>query len=123
MTRPKPIDYREFEWQMYCQKHGLEDSATNRDAWLERLNSEQYVPYVVGFRLRFERKKSKLTQEEAAHAIGVAASTLASWEAGEHDISLRDAHQLMMLYQRFPGNRQEWDRANLNAITGVPMYV
>lgn len=115
MTKAKVRDPDSYEWELIKRKNGLDDS--DKIAWKEEKEKADFNPSVIGWRLKFERLKSGLTQVEAAGAMGVSEATIAAWERGNNDISLKDAHRLMMLYRRIPGNRPRWDTANLNALT------
>ena len=92
------------------------------DKYRKRQILENYDGYVVGQRLREERKLSGLTQMEVAEALGVCHQTVSMWETGKADLTLRDAHRLMMLYRRIPGERnEEYEEPNLNDLTWTPM--
>lgn len=87
----------------------------------KRRTIETYDSIVVGRRLRDERLMSGLTQKEVAAALGVTYQTICLWETGRVDLTLRDAHRLMMLYRRIPGDRPDGEQANLNDLTWTPM--
>jgi DNA-binding XRE family transcriptional regulator len=105
------------------------DKVESPDADIEEVSSkyrkrrtiENYDSIVVGHRLRDERLMSGLTQREVAAALGVTYQTICLWETGKVDLTLRDAHRLMMLYRRIPGNRTDDQQANLNDLTWTPM--
>ena len=120
MTKAKVRDPAAFEWELVKRKNGVQDC--DKQAWEEERKGADFSPLQIGWRLRFERRMSDLTQVEVAGALGISESTIAAWEHGDNDISLKDAYRLMMLYRRIPGNRGEYEVANLNALTNSYLF-
>lgn len=118
MTAPK-MRSREYEWELLKRKNDLDEDF--RPQWERQCKNKEYSEMVVGFRFKLERMKSGLTQHEVASALGVSDGTIVAWEKGHNDISLRDAHRYIMLLQKIPHDRPEFDRPSLNSITVTPM--
>jgi DNA-binding XRE family transcriptional regulator len=118
----KELHSAEQEWKLYLDKADIDpqDVERARTEWEYSRKMSRFSNITVGYRLKHERKLSGLTQEEVAKAMGIKTSTLSNWETGKHDITLKDAHRLMMLYRMFPGKRT-YEQANLNDLTMTPM--
>lgn len=111
------------ELALYLDKVDTADADVDQlaETYRKRRIIESYDSVVVGLRLKDERILSGLTQKEVASALGISHQTVCLWETGKVDLTLRDAHRLMMLYRRIPGTRDEDQQANLNDITWTPM--
>ena len=118
----KQLSAAEAEWELYLDKTDIdhEDVDRIRLEWEYNHKFSRFSGFTVGYRLKQERKLSGLTQEEVAAALGVNKNTVSCWETGKNDISLKDAHRLMMLYRLIPGKRT-YEQANLNDLTITPM--
>lgn len=112
----------EGEWKLFQEKTDIDDVDRARTEWEYNHKMTRYSQFTIGFRLQQEREKSGLTQDEVAKALCVNRGTISDWETGKANITLRDAHRLMMLYRLIPGERT-WETANLNDLTITPMEI
>lgn len=59
---------------------------------------------IVGRRLKEARNKAGMTQQQVADALGVARSTVATWESGQNDVDTATLKRLAEMY----GTTTDW---------------
>lgn len=84
-------EFHAFAWtELICGRLGFERAVMTP--------LEQIVPAEAGERLRIAREGAKITQADAATAIGVARTTIVAIEQGQRRARMRELQQLAKLY-------------------------